>query len=273
MLVEVPLENFPFRLPARGKAGLATPPGSTARRPGGLLPERRSQGAARRFPAGAGGGAGGGRGMRPSSLPFVPRGSAGREPTRDGQLPRAAGGRWPSGRRGGREGGAAAHWLAQVWERERSGVHTPAGGASLNSREASARGPGACRTRTRGAAPAGTGAQGSPCRRTRRGSREPRRGQSRSPAPAEPPTDSGVRPRTGRWDRVGPGREAHGGTDGRGTQPRPTARPAVLQAGHGEAAPSANQREPRSAQDPPPGRAQERGKSGRSEIEGPRRGA
>ncbi|XP_059547614.1 transcription factor HES-4 isoform X3 [Myotis daubentonii] len=32
----------------------------------------------------------------------------------------------------------------------------------------------------------------------------------------------------------------------------------VLQAGHGEAAPSADQREPRSAQDAPPGRAQER---------------
>ncbi|XP_059547612.1 transcription factor HES-4 isoform X1 [Myotis daubentonii] len=47
----------------------------------------------------------------------------------------------------------------------------------------------------------------------------------------------------------------------------------VLQAGHGEAAPSADQREPRSAQDAPPGRAQERGKSGRGATEGPRRGA
>ncbi|XP_023594572.1 transcription factor HES-4 isoform X1 [Trichechus manatus latirostris] len=40
------------------------------------------------------------------------------------------------------------------------------------------------------------------------------------------------------------------------------ARPSVLQAGHGEAAPSAHQREPRAAQDPYPGRPQERRKPG-----------
>lgn len=72
--------------------------------------------------------------------------------------------------------------------------------------------------------PAGPGARGSPCRRTRRGGRGPRRGQPRSPAPAEPQAGSGLRPRTGRWGRVGPGREAPGGTGGHGTQPRPTAR-------------------------------------------------
>ncbi|CAK6440474.1 unnamed protein product [Pipistrellus nathusii] len=60
--------------------------------------------------------------------------------------------------------------------------------------------------------------------------------------------------------KVGPGRAWAGGAGGDGgTRDSATAHgpPAALQAGHGEAAPSANQREPRPAQGPAPGRAQE----------------
>lgn len=146
---------------------------------------------------------------------------------------------------------AASHWLARVWERKRSGVHTPRGRAALNSRAAgsSARGPAAGAPSGR----AGLAARSppaphsawlrrrgdAPCPQTPPGSPERRRWQERRPAPTEPRMSPEARRSTGRW---GPGGAWVGGRGWGGrTRDSATARPTVLQAGHGEAAPRAHQ--------------------------------
>lgn len=169
----IPPRDFSFQISRAARRELCAPSppraplglnGSLAPSPGDALPRAVQRGPVPAQSSGRGrrgggpaifplrpGVAGGGRGQGASAClcrgPGWWAGSLGVTDIWRGWQPGVGGPAQGPGRGGGGAGGrsAASHWLARVWERMPSGVHTPCGRAALNSRAAgnSSRGPAA----------------------------------------------------------------------------------------------------------------------------------